>query len=1112
MIALLAIVMMTAPIASAAIDTFTVTPTTTTVAGATSNYTVQLNTSGFNSLNITIPAGLGAVVPAAGESVAIVDMWNGTDLVNFTFTANSSDPSTKVDVRPYDPAPMGTYVKSVDYAAGGVTDMSQGDYMVNLTLPTTGANGTLNISVDGEVEITNMTVTLYLVKNPTTVGTHTFVANATGVTNSTNVNFVPANSTGVVTLNKTSYVSGDAANVTVTDSDANLNSFAVEDLIVNVTSTTNSTNTSITLTETSANSGIFNGTFDFSAVGDAQSGVETTPSSMVAGVATVFKINATDVNGVLDTGFTGTMTISVNGSATATPTSHTFVTADNGTKDVSVTDNVAESIKIDFNSTSFTNATTTETVVPNKPTKLVFNSSMPRSTLTNSLRVNISLTDAYDNPFNASRLGTGTTGNVSSATHLGGTDGLGTGVSLNVTLSLYPKLSSALDTTSIVINDSSVNTYLAYVNDSTDEDVTLHAESNFFTAIQTDLSFLPAVAYMVIDTNKTADTAHANGGANAYGMINITAQLMSGSDVPLAVPGTVVTFTTDNSTVLNSVGTATTNASGTATLTVSTTTTAGTATVGANAPGGIKGLDAPSGNIGLIVTTTPVVDNSSSTLSVAATARAGVNATVSTTIKDYGGATVSGITVSFNITSGDSSSTLDSVAKGTIVTADTNSTGVATVTFRGTNGSDVLHSINATIVDEAGVTQRVGATEQPITVSPNDAAVLVASPTSKGLANILGESVTFNVTAYDNYGNKNTSIGSLKVNVSTTNTALGNMTVGSTTTNNYAVITTASGFGTMVYKVNTTTPGDAILTFAAYTNESGQVAGLVDNITKTVNVTTSGASGVTITPSVPAAAVDTSITLTVNLTDVAGNLIGIDDTSMNLVISAGTASLSDSMLTSSGGQAFANVISATAGDVTVTVYVAGLTSASTTVTFSGNATLLTITPESASVNLSETTNLTIQAYDALGNKAAIYNGAAISTQTGVIPAVTGLTFNVTSFTFNATGCAVVNVTNATSATAGTYTVQAIALGMIGTTDIEFTDVGVPDNKTGDIDGSGTVDFDDALYLARYTIFGAETYPLHADGDIDGDGDVDFDDALYLARYTIFGAGSYPLYP
>ena len=73
-----------------------------------------------------------------------------------------------------------------------------------------------------------------------------------------------------------------------------------------------------------------------------------------------------------------------------------------------------------------------------------------------------------------------------------------------------------------------------------------------------------------------------------------------------------------------------------------------------------------------------------------------------------------------------------------------------------------------------------------------------------------------------------------------------------------------------------------------------------------------------------------------------------------------------------------------------------------------------------------------------------------------------------------------------------------------------TDGGLP--QDGNIDGSGDVDFDDALYLARYTIFGPSLYPLHADGNVDSINGVEFDDALYLARYTIFGPSLYPLYP
>jgi hypothetical protein len=136
MIALLAIVMVTAPIASAAIETFTVTPTDY-VAGNTSNYTVQLNTSGFNSLNITIPAGLEAVVPTSARLITRVDLYNGTDSANVTFTANSTALSTKVDicVRLSDDDTVYNHTKTVDYSTGTHTNISLGDYTMNLTLP-----------------------------------------------------------------------------------------------------------------------------------------------------------------------------------------------------------------------------------------------------------------------------------------------------------------------------------------------------------------------------------------------------------------------------------------------------------------------------------------------------------------------------------------------------------------------------------------------------------------------------------------------------------------------------------------------------------------------------------------------------------------------------------------------------------------------------------------------------------------------------------------------------------------------------------------------------------------------------------------------------------------
>ena len=66
MIAMVAVMMMIGS-ASAVITQFNVTATDSTVAGATSSYTMQLNTSGFHSLDVTLPAGFEAVVPTTGQ-------------------------------------------------------------------------------------------------------------------------------------------------------------------------------------------------------------------------------------------------------------------------------------------------------------------------------------------------------------------------------------------------------------------------------------------------------------------------------------------------------------------------------------------------------------------------------------------------------------------------------------------------------------------------------------------------------------------------------------------------------------------------------------------------------------------------------------------------------------------------------------------------------------------------------------------------------------------------------------------------------------------------------------------------------------------------------------
>lgn len=64
---------------------------------------------------------------------------------------------------------------------------------------------------------------------------------------------------------------------------------------------------------------------------------------------------------------------------------------------------------------------------------------------------------------------------------------------------------------------------------------------------------------------------------------------------------------------------------------------------------------------------------------------------------------------------------------------------------------------------------------------------------------------------------------------------------------------------------------------------------------------------------------------------------------------------------------------------------------------------------------------------------------------------------------------------------------------------------------GDIDGNGTVDKDDAVYLLLHALFGEAFYPTrNAPADIDGNGAVNKDDAVYLLLHTMFGETRYPL--
>lgn len=69
----------------------------------------------------------------------------------------------------------------------------------------------------------------------------------------------------------------------------------------------------------------------------------------------------------------------------------------------------------------------------------------------------------------------------------------------------------------------------------------------------------------------------------------------------------------------------------------------------------------------------------------------------------------------------------------------------------------------------------------------------------------------------------------------------------------------------------------------------------------------------------------------------------------------------------------------------------------------------------------------------------------------------------------------------------------------------------PPYDSGDADGDGEVNTDDAIYVLYNVMFGDEDYPVTQNCDFDGNGEVNTDDAIYLLYHIMFGETDYPLH-
>ena len=166
------------------VSSLMITPNSGTT-GQVSAYNVTVNTTGFTSLNITIPAGFRAAkTPSGGELIARAELWWNESEPHYgyvTFTANTSN---KMDVYADIGGGQATLTEDVNYSAGATTSIKSPfgsqEERANLTLPTSSAKGYLNISGLPDT-ITNVTVSIGdFVQNPDSAGFYTFTAKAEG--------------------------------------------------------------------------------------------------------------------------------------------------------------------------------------------------------------------------------------------------------------------------------------------------------------------------------------------------------------------------------------------------------------------------------------------------------------------------------------------------------------------------------------------------------------------------------------------------------------------------------------------------------------------------------------------------------------------------------------------------------------------------------------------------------------------------------------------------------------------------------------------------------------------------------------------------------------------
>lgn len=194
------------------------------------------------------------------------------------------------------------------------------------------------------------------------------------------------------------------------------------------------------------------------------------------------------------------------------------------------------------------------------------------------------------------------------------------------------------------------------------------------------------------------------------------------------------------------------------------------------------------------------------------------------------------------------------------------------------------------------------------------------------------------------------------------------------------------------------------------------------------------------------------------------------------------AGVSSSLITNTNGQATISINPSSAGTIIATVTKSGYNSGTTTITVSQPASVLTamtVSPQTASVIIGNTTTFTAVLKDQFGN--------------AITATVTWSSSNTSVGTISSAGVF-------TAVAAGTTTITATIGTVSGTATATVTPTGV---LKGDVNGDGSINVVDALFVAQYTV-GLRTLNSQqlAAADVNCDGQVNVVDALFIAQYTV----------